>query len=90
MPGNPDAVKRNHAWQTKVAPMLVRNPRFGLQSATYTRVWSNLDTLRTDAIGAVVAGRKPISAWDDALKQMRAQGLDRIGEEFTQAYASSH
>ncbi|MFI1098574.1 extracellular solute-binding protein [Streptomyces sp. NPDC020917] len=90
LPGNPDAVRRNHAWQTKVAPMLVRNPRFGLQSETGTRVGATLDTLRTDAIGAVVAGRKPMSAWDDTVKQMRSQGLDKIAEEYAQAYASSH
>jgi putative aldouronate transport system substrate-binding protein len=90
LPGNPDAVKRNHAWQTKVAPMLVRNPRFGLQSETNTRVGATIDAVRTDAIGAVIAGRKPMSAWDDAVKQMRDQGLDRIAEEYAKAYASSH
>lgn len=90
LPGAPEAVKRNHAWQTKVAPMLVRNPRFGLQSETNTRVGASIDTLRTDTIGSVVAGRKSLSAWDDAVKKMRDQGLDRIAEEYAKDYAANH
>jgi putative aldouronate transport system substrate-binding protein len=90
LPGRPDAVRRNHAWQLKVAPMLVRNPRFGLQSDTSSRVGAAIDTLRTDTIGSIVAGRKPMSAWDDTVKTMRAQGLDRIAEDYAKDYASNH
>jgi putative aldouronate transport system substrate-binding protein len=90
LPGQPDAVKRNHAWQLKVAPMLVANPRFGLQSDTNNRVGATIDQLRTDTLGSVIAGRKPISAWDDAVKKMRGQGLDQIAEEYAKGYASSH
>ncbi|WP_329134778.1 extracellular solute-binding protein [Streptomyces sp. NBC_01476] len=90
LPGRPDDVRRNHAWQTKVAPMLVRNPRFGLQSDAQSRVGAAIDTIRTDAIGAVVSGHKPMSAWDDALKKMRGQGLDRIAAEYAEDYASNH
>lgn len=89
LPGAPDAVKRNHAWQTKVAPLLVRNPRFGLQSETNTRVGASIETLRSDTIGSVIAGRKSIGAWDDAVKKMRDQGLDRIAEEYAKDYAAN-
>jgi putative aldouronate transport system substrate-binding protein len=90
LPGQSAAVKRNHAWQTKVAPMLVANPRWGLQSDTRTRVGAAVDQLRTDTIGAVVAGRKPMSAWDDTVKKMRGQGLDRMAEEYAKDYAANH
>ncbi|HEY3478898.1 MAG TPA: extracellular solute-binding protein [Streptomyces sp.] len=90
LPGQPDAVKRNHAWQTKVAPMLVRNPRFGRQSETSTRVGAAIETLRTDTIGSIVAGRKPLSAWDETVKKMRSQGLDQIAEEYAKDYATNH
>lgn len=90
LPGQADAVRRNHAWQQKVAPMLVRNPRFGLQSQTSNRVGAAIDQLRTDTIGSVVAGRKPMSAWDDTVKKMRSQGLDTIAEEYAKAYAAAH
>ncbi|WP_031524440.1 extracellular solute-binding protein [Streptomyces sp. NRRL F-5123] len=90
MPGRPDVVQRNHAWQLKVAPMLVRNPRFGLQSQTFSRVGAAIDQLRTDTIGDVVSGRKPMSAWGDAVKKMRNQGLDRIAEDYAKDYASNH
>ncbi|WP_037911854.1 extracellular solute-binding protein [Actinacidiphila yeochonensis] len=89
LPGQPDAVKRNHAWQDKVRPMLVANPRWGLQSDTRTRVGAAVDQVRTDTIGAIVAGRKPMSAWDAAVKQMRNQGLDRMAEEYAKDYAAN-
>ena len=90
LPGHPDDVKRNRAWQQKVAPMLVPNPRFGLQSQTGNRVGAAIDQLRTDTIGSVIAGRKPMSAWDDTVKKMRGQGLDTIAEEYAKAYAAAH
>jgi putative aldouronate transport system substrate-binding protein len=90
LPGNPDAVKLNHAWQLKVAPMLVADPSWGLQSDTNTKVGASLDTLRTDTIGSVIAGRKSISAWDDTVKQIRSQGLDKIAGEFAAEYAANH
>jgi putative aldouronate transport system substrate-binding protein len=88
LPGRPDAVRRNHAWQTKVAPMLVRNPRFGRQSETGTRVGAAIETLRTDTIGSIVAGRKPLSAWDETVRKMRSQGLDQMAEEYAKDYAT--
>jgi putative aldouronate transport system substrate-binding protein len=90
LPGQQAAVKRNHAWQTKVAPMLVANPRWGLQSDTRTQSGAAIDQFRSDTIGAVVAGRKPLSAWDDAVKKMRGQGLDRMAEEYAKDYAANH
>lgn len=90
LPGRPDVVRRNHAWQLKVAPMLVRNPRFGLQSDNYSRSGAAVDQLRTDTIGDIVSGRKPMSAWDDTVKKMRNQGLDRIAEDYAKDYASNH
>lgn len=90
LPGRPDVVQRNHAWQLKVAPMLVRNPAFGLQSETTSRAGAAIDTLRTDTAGSIVAGRKPLSAWDDTVKKMRDQGLDPIAEEYAKDHAANH
>lgn len=90
LPGQPEAVRRNHAWQLKVEPMLVRNPRFGLTSETDTRVGADINQLRVDTVGAIVAGRKPLSAWDGVVKQMRNQGLDKMAAEYATAYAAAH
>ncbi|WP_322975424.1 extracellular solute-binding protein [Actinacidiphila bryophytorum] len=90
LPGRPDVVKRNHAWQLKVAPMLVRNPTWGLQSANNSKVGAAIDTLRTDTVGSIIAGRKPLSAWDGTVKKMKSMGLDRIAEDYAKDYASNH
>ncbi|MFJ4411792.1 extracellular solute-binding protein [Streptomyces sp. NPDC088910] len=90
LPGRPDDVKRSHAWQVKIAPMLVRNPRFGLQSETFTRSGATIGQYRLDTIGAIVAGRKPLSAWDEAVKKMRGDGLNKIADEYAADYAANH
>lgn len=90
LPGQPDAVRRSHAWQVKIAPMLVRNPRFGLQSETSTRAGAAISQYRMDTMSAIVAGRKPMSAWDAAVKKMRGDGLDRIADEYAKDYAANH
>jgi len=53
-------------------------------------VGATINTFRTDTIASVVAGRKPLSAWDDAVKKMRGQGLDEIADDYSKAYASAH
>ena len=49
-----------------------------------------VDTLRTDTVGSIIAGRKPLSAWDGTVKKMKSMGLDRIAEDYAKDYAANH
>ncbi|MZD06125.1 extracellular solute-binding protein, partial [Streptomyces sp. SID5785] len=81
-PGGADLVKRLHAWQKKVAPLLERNDRWGLQSETFTDRGASLDQILGDGVTSVIAGRKKVSDWDGIYKKWREQGGARVADEF--------
>lgn len=89
VPGRPEAVRALHAWQRKVVPVAVRDASNGLQSATNTKQGATLSALMTDAVTSVVAGRAGLSAYDDAVKQWRSRGGDRMAEEYAEEHAAN-
>ncbi|MFI9106343.1 extracellular solute-binding protein [Streptomyces fildesensis] len=89
IPGQPEAARINHAWQVKAVPMMVRNPRFGLQSATLSRVGANIDQYLRDSVMSIVAGRKPIGEWDAVVKKMRNDGRAKMADELAKDYAAN-
>ncbi|MCZ4120908.1 extracellular solute-binding protein [Streptomyces sp. H39-S7] len=89
IPGQPEAVRTNHAWQVKAVPLMVRNPRFGLQSATLSRVGANVDQYLRDSVMSIVAGRKPVGEWDAVVKKARNDGRARMADELAKDYAAN-
>ncbi|MEV8545555.1 extracellular solute-binding protein [Streptomyces sp. NPDC051572] len=87
VPGAPNVVRALHAWQQKVVPVAIRNPAFGLQSATNTAQGATLDSMINDAVTAVIAGRSSPSELDSVVKSWRARGGDRMAEEYGAEYA---
>jgi putative aldouronate transport system substrate-binding protein len=88
LPGYPQAAKAVHEWEKAVLPRSVADPETGLRSATRTSKGAELNRIVGDAVGAVVFGRKPVSAWKDAVAQWRQAGGDKIAEELAKEYAA--
>jgi putative aldouronate transport system substrate-binding protein len=89
-PGHPEETKKELAYQVKAVPLTVPNPTIGLFSNAYSTKNAALSTLLTDAQTQILQGHKPVSSWDDTMKQWRAQGGDTIRKEYEQGFAKSH
>jgi putative aldouronate transport system substrate-binding protein len=89
-PGHPEETKKEHAYQLKAVPMTVANPAIDLFSNTNSVVGATLTTLITNAQQDVLQGRKPVSHWDDVVKQWRSGGGDKIRKEYEEAFAKEH
>ncbi|MEU6661387.1 sugar ABC transporter substrate-binding protein [Streptomyces sp. NPDC046821] len=88
-PGYADVIKRLHAWQEKVVPMMVPNDRWGLQSDTYNKQGATLDQIMADGVTATVTGRQKLSDWDSVYKKWLNQGGQKAMEEFAKEYEAA-
>ncbi|WP_162907729.1 extracellular solute-binding protein [Allorhizocola rhizosphaerae] len=88
-PGQSQATKDGHAYQMKAVPMSVADPTLGMYSPTFARQNAAMETKLTDARHAIIRGTKPVSSWDDAIKDWRASGGDQIRSEFEQALSQN-
>ncbi|PZG00743.1 extracellular solute-binding protein [Micromonospora endophytica] len=86
-PAERTRVDAQRAYQEKVVPNLLRNPTEGLNSETSVSKSGELLKIIDTAELDIVAGRKPISAWDDAVAQWKAAGGDQIRGEYEKALA---
>jgi putative aldouronate transport system substrate-binding protein len=82
---SPDFVQRSYESISKLLPMGVKNPTIGLISPTNDKKGNDLNQAVTDLRNDVIAGRKPISAFDDAVKKWARDGGDKIRGEYEQA-----
>jgi putative aldouronate transport system substrate-binding protein len=89
LPGYPDVARAVHEWEKSVVPRSVANPADGLHSTTATTKSAELSQIVGDSIGAVVFGRKPASAWKDAVAQWRQAGGDQVAEELAKEHAAA-
>lgn len=84
-PGLPDETQKQYDAQMAIVPDAVPNPTLGLYSETDSRrggqLASDINNLQND----IMQGRQPVSAWDDAVAQWKADGGDAIRDEFQQA-----
>ncbi|GAA5087086.1 putative aldouronate transport system substrate-binding protein [Thermocatellispora tengchongensis] len=89
LPGHPDTAKAVHEWQKASLPGSVGNPANGLRSATQVSKGAQMNQILGDGIAAIAFGRKPLSAWQDIVKQWRQAGGDQWAEELAKEYAAS-
>lgn len=89
LPEYPDAARTVYEWEKAVLPKAVADPGLGLRSATQTSKGAELQRIVGDNISAVVFGRKPASAWKDAVAQWREAGGDQVAEELAAEYAAA-
>lgn len=84
-PGPRERVDAQRAYQEKAVPKVVRNPAEGLYSPTAVSKASALAKIVDAAELDIVAGRKPLDSWDDAVKQWRQAGGDKARAELEAA-----
>ncbi len=65
--------------------MVVKDPTASLISPTNDKSGGDIGQALTDVRNDVIAGRKPISAFDTALKKWAKDGGDKIRGEFETA-----
>lgn len=86
-PGLPKVAKAEYAHQQKVIPGGILNPTIGLYSGTDASKGGQLTTKMTDTQNAILQGRQPVSAWEQAVKSWRSGGGDTIRGEYEKALA---
>ncbi|GAB3920565.1 extracellular solute-binding protein [Kribbella albertanoniae] len=72
-----------------LCPTALADPVAGMYSETNVRKGPQLNTDMTQVTNDIIQGRKPVSAWGDAVKKWKSGGGDKIAEEFAQALQSS-
>lgn len=86
---NPDTVKYRYEGVKDLSPYTVKDPTAGQYSATDATVGETLTQNIMDTCTSIIAGRKPMSAYDAMVKQWRAQGGDKMRDEYEKALAKS-
>lgn len=81
-PGRPDDADTQHAYQSKVVPGGIANPRIGLFSNTWATKNETLEKNFNDGVNEIVQGRKPISTLDELIKTWRSAGGDEMRQEY--------
>ena len=83
-PEAPDDARLMQQWAKDQLEFGIDNPTYGLYSPTAIAKGSDLGTLTTDRMVAIIAGRDPLSAFDTFLSDWRSRGGDAMRKEFEQ------
>jgi putative aldouronate transport system substrate-binding protein len=79
---DPAAAKRQQELLEGLLAIGIDNPTLNAFSPTYAAKASELDQLYRDRISAIVAGRAPLSAFDQFVQDWRSRGGDQIRKEY--------
>jgi putative aldouronate transport system substrate-binding protein len=88
IPGNPEATRKSYEYQASIIPTSVADPTLSLFSDTWSRKQGQLGTIINDAQNDILSGRKPVSTWDDVVRNWRSTGGDQVRTEFEEALKS--
>ncbi|HEV2783171.1 MAG TPA: extracellular solute-binding protein [Actinophytocola sp.] len=86
VPGQPEASRASYEYQKSIIPTVMRDPSIGLFSDTWSRKQGQLGQIINDAQNDIIAGRKPISFWDEAVRNWKQMGGDKVKAEFEEAF----
>lgn len=85
VPGQPEASRASYEYQKSIIPTVAKDPSIGLFSDTWSRKQGQLGQLINDAQNDILAGRKPVSSWDDTVRTWKQMGGDKVRAEFQDA-----
>ena len=85
IPGNPAATRKSYDYQASIIPTSIKDPQIGLYSDTWARKQGQLGTIINDGQQDIISGRKPVSAWDDIVKNWKQTGGDKVRTELEDA-----
>jgi putative aldouronate transport system substrate-binding protein len=88
-PAQQDATKAEYNFLSNLMKVTVADPTVGLFSDTDLTKGATIGTNITAAQNDIIAGRKPLDSWDDAVKAWRSGGGDQIRKEFEESFAKS-
>jgi len=86
IPGVPAAGQKSYDYQKSIIPTSVRDAQVGLYSDTWARKQGQLGQIINDAQNDIITGRKPVSSWDDAVKNWKTTGGDKVRAELEEAF----
>ncbi|TDE88787.1 extracellular solute-binding protein [Occultella glacieicola] len=89
MPGRPDVAQTLFDVQTEAVPTAIPNPSATLFSETESRKGTQIGTALRDLEVDILQGRKPVSAWTDAVQTWKDGGGDAMRDEFAEAFAEN-
>lgn len=82
-----DGVRHVHDAFTKMIPIMEQDPTLQYSSPTWDSKGSgSLYTFKQDALKDIIAGRKPMSAYDQLVKDYLAKGGEKARGEFEDAF----
>lgn len=87
LPGKSELASKIHGWQEELLKLGKANPTSGHFSDTSTKKSASIGTAVSDTVLDVVAGRKPISAFQDQVKKWRSGGGDQMRAEYEASIA---
>jgi putative aldouronate transport system substrate-binding protein len=73
-----------------LSPGAVQDPTVGLYSATNQKLGFSIQTQLADGLIDIIAGRRPMSDYDQLVSAWRSSGGDAIRSEFERVYAEAH
>lgn len=88
-PDQPEAVKLQHAWQSKVVPIGRASAHNGLRTDAWTQVEVALTQHREDAIKDVITGRKKLSDWPAVVEEHLRKGGRQAAEALAKEYEAA-
>ncbi|MEV7794341.1 extracellular solute-binding protein [Streptomyces sp. NPDC087512] len=81
-----EGVRHVHATLSTMVPMMEQSPTLQYSSPTWDSKGSgSLLTLKQDGLKDIIAGRKPMSAYDQLVKDYLAKGAEKARGEFEEA-----
>lgn len=81
-----DLTQRKYAFKKEAIAVKSPDPTVGLFSDTFARTGARLMKNIDDVKNSILAGREPLSAWDDAVSQWRREGGDAVRREYEEAF----
>jgi putative aldouronate transport system substrate-binding protein len=73
-----------------LSPGAVQDPTVGLYSAMNQKLGFSIQTRLADGLIDIIAGRRPMTDYDQLVSEWRSGGGDTIRSEFERAYAEAH
>jgi putative aldouronate transport system substrate-binding protein len=86
-PGAADFIKFEYAAEQVLLPPGLSDPTLGLPSPTNDTRGVKLNLAVMDALGDIVAGRRPAADYDQVVKDWQSNGGEQIRTEFQQQLA---
>lgn len=83
-PEAPEDARLMQQWAADQLAFGIDNPTYGLYSPTAIAKGSDLQTLTSDRMIAIISGREPLSTFDTFVTDWRSRGGDAMRKEFEQ------